>query len=90
MLDPFAPMTAGRASVLIRSRALVVAVVVTFNRRELLVRCLEALAAQTRPAVRVVVVDNASTDGTLEHLEASGVADRLEVDYVRLRPDHHK
>lgn len=59
--------------------------VVTFNRRELLVRCLEALAAQTRPVARVVVVDNASTDGTLEHLEASGVAERVAVDYVRLR-----
>lgn len=59
--------------------------VVTFNRRELLVRCLEALAAQTRPVGRVVVVDNASTDGTLEHLQASGVAERVEVDYVRLR-----
>jgi GT2 family glycosyltransferase len=64
---------------------LVVAVVVTFNRRELLVRCLEALAAQTRPVARIVVVDNASTDRTLEYLEASGVADRIDVDYVRLR-----
>ena len=40
------------------------AVVVTFNRRELLEQCLDALAAQTRPPDRVVVVDNASTDGT--------------------------
>jgi GT2 family glycosyltransferase len=64
---------------------LVVAVVVTYNRHELLVRCLEALAAQSHPVARVVVVDNASTDGTLEHVRASGVAERVELRYVRLR-----
>ena len=47
-------------------RVSVCAVVVTFNRRELLVRCLAALAAQTRPPDHVLVVDNASTDGTPE------------------------
>ena len=42
----------------------VAAVVVTFNRRELLVECLDALHAQTRPADVIIVIDNASTDGT--------------------------
>jgi GT2 family glycosyltransferase len=46
----------------------VAAVVVTYNRRELLARCLAALEAQTRRPDRVVVVDNASTDGTAELL----------------------
>jgi rhamnopyranosyl-N-acetylglucosaminyl-diphospho-decaprenol beta-1,3/1,4-galactofuranosyltransferase len=40
------------------------AVVVTHNRKELLRECLDGLAAQTRPPERVVVVDNASDDGT--------------------------
>ena len=40
------------------------AVVVTYNRRDLLEQCLDALAAQTRPPDRILVVDNASTDGT--------------------------
>ncbi|MDO8144128.1 glycosyltransferase [Isoptericola sp. 178] len=40
----------------------VVAVVVSYNRAELLRCALDALAAQTRPVDRVVVVDNASTD----------------------------
>ncbi len=44
----------------------VVAVVVTHNRRELLRQCLEALRAQQRAPDRVIVVDNASTDGTGE------------------------
>jgi hypothetical protein len=62
----------------------VIAVVVTHNRRELLVECLEALARQTHPVARVVLVDNASTDGTAEYVVASGVAERLPVDHLRL------
>jgi GT2 family glycosyltransferase len=46
----------------------VVAVVVTWNRRELLQECLAALAAQKHAPAAVVVVDNASTDGTDELL----------------------
>lgn len=40
----------------------VVAVVVAWNRRDLLLRCLDGLAAQERRPDAVVVVDNASTD----------------------------
>src|SRR4051812_46326279 len=40
------------------------AVVVTYNRRALLEECLAAVFAQTTPPAEVVVVDNASTDGT--------------------------
>ena len=65
--------------------AAVVGVVVTHNRRELLVRCLEALAAQEHPVAEVVLVDNASTDGTLEHVAECGVAGRLPIRAVRLR-----
>jgi len=42
----------------------VVAVIVTWNRRELLTRCLDAVLGQTHRPARVVVVDNASDDGT--------------------------
>ena len=42
------------------------AVVVTRDRRDLLEECLHALAAQTRRPDRILVVDNASTDGTPE------------------------
>ena len=42
----------------------VAAVVVTFNRRDLLQESLTAIHAQTRRPDLVVVVDNASTDGT--------------------------
>jgi rhamnopyranosyl-N-acetylglucosaminyl-diphospho-decaprenol beta-1,3/1,4-galactofuranosyltransferase len=49
-----------------RSPARVCAVVVTFERRELLRRCLLALSAERRPPDGVLVVDNASSDGTPE------------------------
>jgi len=42
----------------------VAAVVVTYNRKELLRECLQALLNQTRPLDEIIVVDNASTDGT--------------------------
>jgi rhamnopyranosyl-N-acetylglucosaminyl-diphospho-decaprenol beta-1,3/1,4-galactofuranosyltransferase len=42
----------------------VVAVVVTYNRRDLVLESLAALHQQTQPVGAVVVVDNASTDGT--------------------------
>lgn len=60
------------------------AVVVTYNRKHLLVDCLEALARQSHPVDRVVLVDNASSDGTEEHVRASGVAARVPIDYLRL------
>ena len=46
----------------------VAAVVVTYNRLELLERVLDALESQTYPVGRVYVIDNASTDGTSEYL----------------------
>ena len=48
----------------------VAAVVVTYNRRELLWRCLNALDAQTAGTPDIWVIDNASTDGTDEMVKA--------------------
>ncbi|MCX7946913.1 MAG: glycosyltransferase family 2 protein [Hydrogenophilus sp.] len=42
--------------------------IVTHNRKELLRECLKAVLSQTRPPDHVLVVDNASTDGTEEML----------------------
>lgn len=47
----------------------VTAVMVAYNRRDLLREALEALAAQSRPVDRLIVVDNASTDGSAEVAE---------------------
>ena len=45
-------------------RPRVAAVVVTYNRKALLRQCLAALQSQTHPVAEIIVVDNASTDGT--------------------------
>jgi rhamnopyranosyl-N-acetylglucosaminyl-diphospho-decaprenol beta-1,3/1,4-galactofuranosyltransferase len=50
----------------------VVALMVTWNRRNLLLEALGAVHAQSRPPDTVIVVDNASTDGT-----AAAVRDRF-------------
>lgn len=42
----------------------VAALVVTYNRKALLVECLDAILAQEFKPASIVVVDNASTDGT--------------------------
>ena len=47
----------------------VTAVVVTYNRLALLQQCLAALCAQTVRGFTVLVVDNASTDGTADYLK---------------------
>jgi rhamnopyranosyl-N-acetylglucosaminyl-diphospho-decaprenol beta-1,3/1,4-galactofuranosyltransferase len=58
---PSAPGGSGTAPAAPAPR--VVAVVVSYNRRDLLLEVLAAVLAQTRPADAVIVVDNASTDG---------------------------
>ena len=60
----------------------VVAVVVTWNRREVLTRCLDAVLGQTHRPSRVVIVDNDSDDGTASVL-AERYADLPNVQIVR-------
>lgn len=48
---------------------------VTYNRLELLTRCLDHLERQSRRADSILVVDNASTDGTDEMLASRGGVD---------------
>ena len=47
------------------------AVVVTFNRKELLINCLNAINEQTYKPHTVIIVDNASTDGTIQLVKES-------------------
>jgi GT2 family glycosyltransferase len=47
-------------------------IIVNLNRRELLGRCLESLRKQTFSDFQVIVVDNASSDGSLEFLQSLG------------------
>jgi len=58
-------------------RPVVTAVVVTYNRCNLLFESLSAIQGQTRPPDAVIVVDNASTDGTAAAVRVSFPAVRL-------------
>jgi len=64
--------------------ARVCAAVVTYNRRNLLAECIEALLHQTHPLQLVFVVDNASTDGTEGFLGERGLLGDPKVEYLRL------
>lgn len=50
-------------------------VIVTHNRLKLLKECLEHVENQTAAAARIIVVDNASEDGTTQYLREKGIAD---------------
>lgn len=45
------------------------AIVVTYNRKDWLLRCLSAVIDQTRPVSSLLIVDNASTDGSWQALK---------------------
>src|SRR4051812_1126737 len=51
----------------------ILAAIVTYNRMALLERCIDHVRAQTRSPDRLIVINNSSTDGTAEMLEAKGV-----------------
>lgn len=46
-------------------------IVVNWNGGAMLLRCLDAVMQQTRPPTRVLVFDNASTDGSLQRAQAA-------------------
>jgi GT2 family glycosyltransferase len=61
--------------------ATIAAVVVTFNRKLLLIECLNALLAQTRPMDKIYLIDNASSDGTQALLEEHNLLNHPLIDY---------
>jgi GT2 family glycosyltransferase len=62
----------------------VVALVVTYNRKELLVECLRALLNQWQRLQKILVIDNGSTDGTGELLAETGLLSEHVILYHRL------
>lgn len=62
----------------------VAAVVVTYNRKDLLAECLDALRSQSRPPDGIIIIDNASNDGTWEALDERGYTSEDNVRYMRL------
>ena len=52
---------------------------VTYNSGRFIKRCLESVLAQKYPNIEIVIVDNASTDGTIDILEQ--FEDRCRISY---------
>jgi len=51
----------------------ILAAIVTHNRAALLARCIDAIGDQSRPPDRLIVIDNDSSDGTVDMLRDRGV-----------------
>ena len=60
------------------------AVVVTYNRKELLKECIDAILNQSVPVEKLILIDNNSTDGTNEYLEEYGYMKNPVIEYKRL------
>lgn len=61
----------------------VVSIVVTYNRKNLLLKCLDLLLHQSHPT-DILVIDNASTDGTEQELKLAGLMDHERIHYISL------
>ncbi len=62
----------------------IAAVVVTYNRINLLLECLDAILNQTHPVKKIILIDNASTDQTPQVLKEKGYLDHEKIHYVRM------
>ena len=56
----------------------IAAIVVTYNRKQLLLECVEALLQQTAQVFDILIVDNASTDGTRDALESYVAGEKIQ------------
>ena len=62
----------------------IAAVVVTYNRKKLLVECIEALLKQTYRIDKILIVDNNSTDNTYDYLCEKNILNESSVKYKKL------
>ena len=67
---------------------LVSAVIITHNRLDLVVKAIASVQKQTYPDVELLVVDDASTDGTLEKMTAMAAEKRFR--YIYVPPEESK
>ena len=66
---------------MIENSNIIFSVVVTYNRKHLLIKNLFALINQIQTLTSIIIVNNASTDGTIQELQNSGL---LESPYIQL------
>lgn len=80
------PMTQPAKQPISLTQSSVCVALVTFNRKDLLIECVSALLRQTRPVDLILIVDNASNDGTGALLESTGIAGNP---LVRIHREEH-
>ena len=66
-----------------RGETMIAAVIVTYNRKELLGENIQMLLKQTYSIDRICIVDNCSTDGTSEYLQKNGWKNNQRFVYIR-------
>lgn len=70
------------------SNKLVSAIIVTHNRKELLVKAIRSVQKQTYPNIELIVVDDASDDGTMELL--TELSQKQGFQYIRISKEESK
>ena len=64
-------------------------IIVTYNRKDYLMRCLRGVYSQTLPPKAVYIVDNASTDGTYDCLNENDLLSNSTIDLKYIRIDRN-
>ena len=59
-------------------------VIVTYNRKDKLIEAVDSILNQELKPVRLIIIDNHSTDGTRETLSNAGILDNPKVKYLRM------
>lgn len=62
----------------------ITAIIVTYNRHKLLKSCIESLLTQSHAVKQIIIVDNASTDGTSTTIQAFLDQQEHKIEYIRL------
>ncbi len=62
----------------------IAAVVVTYNRKNLLEKCIFAILNQTTPPEKIFIIDNASTDGTQSLIKEIFHEHTQKINYIQL------
>ncbi|MCA4814601.1 glycosyltransferase family 2 protein [Acinetobacter towneri] len=70
---------------MVSDNSIITIVIVTFNRKELLLQCLQALSTQTQQPSKILIVDNSSTDGTIETLQQNGWLEQSKIQLIALK-----
>lgn len=65
-------------------------IIVTYNRKELLLQCINSVLKQTIKPSAIYIIDNASTDGTKDFLTDNGIFNRKDIDIIYHRMSENK